>query len=192
MTYDIILKQGLEKDSLTFKKVKSKSEIEFNPKIDGYLIEAEEKEIRKIVESLKHEKKLIAVLARDNEHNRRMLETCKINYLVFPEGNYIEKKDTLRQRDSGLNHVLAKIAKENNISIVINFSEVLKWNEIERAKILGRIMQNIRICRKVRCKIKIATFAESKEQLRNVYDLKAFAFSLGMSSQQANDAFVFP
>ena len=62
----------------------------------------------------KTEKK-IAVLGRSGDFNRRALETLKIDYLVSPELG--ERKDTLKHRDSGLNHVLAKIAKEKGIEL---------------------------------------------------------------------------
>jgi len=184
---DIILKP-LKKDTLVFKKIKSRKDLD-NGNYDGYLIDSDEKEIRKIIEILKNKKKKIAVLGRDDAFNRRIIETCKIDYLVSPEKNH--QRDTLKQRDSGLNHITAKEAREKNIFIVINFSDVLKTNGKNKSLLLARIMQNIRICRKANCRIKIATFAEDKEQLRSENDLRAFLFSLGMSSQQVREAFEF-
>ncbi len=184
---DILLKNLNQKDAWVFKKITSKLQISNADKEQGYLIDAEEKEVRKIIDTLKPLNKQIAVLAREDNFNRRMLETCKINYLVSVEGGY--RKDTLKQRDSGLNHVLAKIAKQKNISIVINFSEISKTRQKQRAILLSRIMQNIKICRKAGCRLNMATFAEKKQELRNQHDLKSFAFSLGMSSQQVKWAF---
>jgi ribonuclease P/MRP protein subunit RPP1 len=183
---DILLKP-LKKDALIFQKIKSKNEIQEN--YDGYLIDSDEKEIRKIIEALKNKKKKIAVLGKDDNFNRRIIETCRINYFVSPEKN--NQRDTLKQRDSGLNHVVAKEAREKDISIVIGLADVLKASGKNRSLLLARIMQNIKICRKVGCKIRIATFAENKEDLRSEGELKAFLFSLGMSSQQVRDAFEF-
>lgn len=201
---DITLK-NLKKNSLILKPVASKSEISLKEDLknyNGYLIDANEKEVRRIIDSLKQKEKSednkikIAVLGRDNISNRRVLETMKIDFLVSPDreisAQKIIRKDTLKQRDSGLNHVLGKIAKENNISIVINFSEMNKIQDKKQKAIrLARIIQNIKICRKSKCKIKIATFASSKEELRDERELKSFGFSLGMSSQQARDACEF-
>ena len=172
------------KPNLFFKKIKSKADFN-SDSCDGYLIESDEKEIRRILDTLKakKEKKLIAVQGKDDEFNRRMIETCKINFLVSPENL---GTDTLKQRGSGLNHVLAKAAKKNNIAVVINFSNFAS-DKKQQALRIARIMQNIIICRKSGCKIKIATFAESQSQLRDERELKSFLFSLGASSQQASD-----
>jgi len=187
---DITLFQG--KNSIFLKKISSKKEISEKDDSDGYLIDSDEKETRKIADSFrqKNQKKIIAVLGRDDAYNRRIIETMNINYLVSPERDYKEKKDTLKQRDSGINHVLGKIAKEKNIPIVINISELIKLKKSDKSRIISRIMQNIKICRKTKCQIKIATFASDKTELQNEHDLRAFCFSLGMSSQQVSDAII--
>jgi RNase P/RNase MRP subunit p30 len=114
---DITLKKFPGHNSLVLKKITSK------PKNTNhnYLIDADEKTTRAIIQSLKSKNKTIAILGRDNKFNRRALETLKINYLISPERG--SRKDTLKQKDSGLNHFLAKRAKQKNIAIVINFTE---------------------------------------------------------------------
>lgn len=182
------ISQFSSRGNIFLKKIKLKSEL-IEEKVDGYFIDSEEKEVRRIIDTLKgkKEKKIIAVMGRDEEFNRRVLETCKISLLVSPERL---GKDSLKQRGSGLNHVLAKIAAKNNISIVINFSSIPE-DKKQRALTLSRIIQNIKVCRKANCKIKIATFAETDEQLRNERELKSFLFSLGASSQQVSEACEF-
>jgi len=161
---------------MKLKKIKSKKEISGDE--DGYLIDADEKEIRRIIDALKGKEKIIAVLGRDDEFNRRMLEKTKIDYLVSPERGHF--KDSLKQRDSGLNHVLGRIAKEKGIGVIIDFSSLMKMEKMERAKTISRIMQNIKICRRAGCKIKI--LGDEKAG-------KAFLFSIGASSEQVRDAF---
>jgi RNase P/RNase MRP subunit p30 len=169
---------------MKFKRIKSKSEISENDVCDGYLIDASEFEARKIVASLKGKKsyKKVGILGRDDNFNRRVIETLKIDYLFSPErGNKI---DGLKQRDSGLNHVVASAAKKNGIDIVVDFNEIKKLGDREKALRIGRIIQNIVICRKVGCKIRIwdsSGFSENKE-------LASFGVSLGMNSQQSRDA----
>lgn len=180
------------KNSLVFKKIKSKSELKEGKEIAGYLIDSDEKEIRRIIDALKAKKKkiLLAVQGKDDIFNRRVIETMKVNFLVSPEAG--DKKDSLKQRDSGLNHVSAKAAAKNNISIIINFSEINSiTDKKQKAIILARIMQNIKICRKANCKIKITTFAENPSQIVDEYSLKSFLFSLGASSQQVAEATQF-
>ncbi|MBT3397563.1 hypothetical protein HOA55_03775 [archaeon] len=162
---------------MKLKKISSKADLSVKDSSEGYLINAPEKEARRIIESLKQKKsnKIIAILGRDDAFNRRAIETLKINYLFSPELG--DRKDTLKQRDSGLNHVLAKLAKEKGIQIVIDFDEVSKLKGKEKALRIARVIQNIKICRKAKCGIKIIGNAEEKE-------LKSFGTSLGMSSPQ--------
>lgn len=177
--------------NLFFKKINSKSGIT-EDNIDGYLIDSDEKEIRRILDTLKakKQKKIIAVQGKDDEFNRRIIETTKVNFLVSPEFN--PGSDTLKQRDSGINHVVAKAAAKNKISLIIDFSRISKLaDKKEKAKILARVMQNLKVCRRANCQMKIATFAERKEDQRSERELKAFLFSLGASSQQTSEATSF-
>ena len=172
-----------------FKKIKSKSEVNKNDDCDGYFIEAPEKECRRIVESLKGSGKLIAVLGLDNAFNRRAIETLKIDYLVSPEFGSLP--DTSKQRDSGLNHVLAKEAVKRNVKIVIDFSRILKLEEKKKSLTIAKIIQNVKICRKANCGIKIASLADKKENVVGTDSRTAFGFSLGMSSLRAKNCVEF-
>ena len=177
------------KNSIYLKTVKSKSEVSKKYSCDGFLIDSSEKEARRIIESLKNSGKKIAVIGGDDAFNRRAVESLKINYLVSPEkGN---KKDNLKQRDSGINHVVAKIAKEKGIVFVVDMSEVAGLKDKEKVLRLGRIIQNIKICRKVGCGIKIASLTRNKKNIIDERGRKSFGVSLGMSSVQSVDAVQF-
>jgi RNase P/RNase MRP subunit p30 len=178
-----------EKNCLYLKEINSKKELDnFNEGTDGFLMDSDEKEVRKITESLKNKKlkKLIFVKAKDDLFNRRMIETCHINALVSLELN--KERDTLKQRSSGFNHVIAKEASKKGVSIIIDFSALEKLEKKEKAKAIAKIIQNINICKKNNCNIKIASFARNKNELKNEIQLKAFLFSLGASSQQVSKA----
>ncbi len=179
-----------------YKLIKSKQDPSIKDKEEVYLIDADEKTIRSIIASIKDKQikdKQIAVFGRDNNFNRRVLETCKINMLISPERDLDhERKDTLKQRDSGLNHVVAKIATKHKIIIVIDFAEIKQMQKNAKSiqekkqlsKRLARIIQNIKICRKAKCKIIIIDFSgKSTKQ-----ELQSFGFSLNMSSQQASES----
>ena len=162
------------------KTITSKQEIKPTDKCDAYLIKANEKTARSIISSLqnKKSKNQIILQGNDDAFNRRAIETLKINYLISPEK--FTGKDTLKQRDSGLNHVLAKEAAKKNIVILIDFADIQKIKDKkQKALRLGKIIQNIKICRRAKCKIKI--LGEDKKAL------ESFAFSLGMSSQQVKE-----
>ena len=81
--------------------------------------------------------KIIIFSSNNDELNRKILEKEKIDILLI---NLEGRKDFQKQRDSGFNQVLAKIAKKNNVTIGINFDEIIESKNKER--ILARIRQN--------------------------------------------------
>jgi len=178
------------KDSICLKKIKTKADIGKDD-CDGYLIEGSEKEARKIIASLKDKKvkKLIGFIGGDDAFNRRAVESLKIDYLVSPERG--DKKDGLKQRDSGINHVVAKMAKDKRIVIVVDLNEVSKLKGKEKALRIERIIQNMKICRKAGCGIKIANLASSERGLVDEKGRIAIGVSFGMSSVQARDSVKF-
>ena len=89
-------------------------------------------------------------------------------------------KDKLHYKDAGLNQVLCKLAKKNRIKIGFCFSDVLSLDNEKRAIILGKMMQNIRLCNKYKVDMVIGSFAKDKYGLRNSKDLVAFGRLLGM------------
>ncbi|MEI7718237.1 MAG: hypothetical protein WCI72_00080 [archaeon] len=189
MAQDVTLFKNSE--SLFFKVINKKEEvIDFD--CEGFLIDADERECRRTIEFIKAKNKQIkiAVLGRDDEFNRRALETLKINYLFSPE--LTGQKDTLKQRASGLNHITTKIAKEKNIEIVVALNFInSQTDKKSKARLISRIIQNIKICRKAKCEIKFATLAKSVEELMDEKQIAAIGFSLGMSSQQVKTCFQF-
>jgi RNase P/RNase MRP subunit p30 len=177
------------KDSLHFRKISSKKDLEVSGEFDGYLIDAEEKEVRRIIDSLKGAKKIFAVLGRDGDFNRRAIETLKINYLVSPErGN---RKDSLKQRDSGLNHVVAKEAVKKKIAIVISPSTLEGLSGKDKALEMERMIQNVDICKKAECEIKIASLADNLGKAIDEKARRAFGVTLGMSSLQSKKSVDF-
>jgi len=138
------------------------------------------KKLEEIRKKIRNKKKVeeIVVLGGDDDFNRKVLEIKGVDVLLSPEKGH--ERDSLKQRDSGLNHVLCKLAAKNNIIIGIDFKN-LKLKEIELGKWLGRVMQNIRLCRKFRVKMKIFNSKMTKQELRS------FLLSLGMSTQQVKE-----
>ena len=61
----------------------------------------------------------------DDELGRKILEKLgdKINVFLISQKN---RKDFQKQRNSGLNEIVAKIAKKNNVAIGINFDEIVE------------------------------------------------------------------
>lgn len=126
---------------------------------------------------LKKEEPLKVVLAQNDEFNRKILEHGKFDILLSIEKG--KRYSTIRQTDSGLNHVLAKIATKNNIAIGINLDEITHLEPKEKANQLSKIIQNIKICRKA--KTKIAVKAKSIQEARD------FLIGLGASTNQIKE-----
>jgi len=187
------------RNSLYFKKISKKTDISQKDLHDGYFITAKaaESEARKIIASLesiqknnpKVKKKIIAIQGNGDAFNRRACETLKINYLVSPENATL--KDTLKQRDSGLNHTVAKIAKQKNISIIVDTSKITSLPLKEKAKALAKIIQNIKICKKAKTNIKIASFAESRKNVIDEKVRKSFLLTLGMHTKDITNSTKF-
>ena len=127
----------------------------------------------------KNKGKKIVFSSDDDELNRKILEKEKINVLLL---NLKEKKDRQKQRESGLDHVMAKLAKKNNVVIGVDFNEILESNGKMKAEILARVRQNIKICNKNKLKMVFLGFQE-----KNNYDLKSLGLVLGMPTWMTND-----
>ena len=138
----------------------------------------EEKNFDKIrKETKKNKGKKIIFSSNDDELNRKILEKEPIDILLLKQKN---RKDRLKQRNSGFNQVLAKITKKNNISIGIDLDEIISSSksQVTQAKILARVKQNIKLCNKN--KIKMIFISLEKKNKRNPHDLKALELILGM------------
>jgi len=132
---------------------------------------------RKQIQKQKKEnpKSKVIFSSNDDDLNRKVLEKLQINVLLLDQKN---RKDFQKQRNSGFNQVLAKIAKKNNISLGINLDEIIESSSTQKAKILARIKQNIKLCNKNKLKMKF--IAQKKENQRNTYDLKSLGLVLSM------------
>ncbi|MFH1133970.1 MAG: RNase P subunit p30 family protein [Nanoarchaeota archaeon] len=101
------------------------------------------------------------------------------------------RKDDVRQRSSGMNEALVKLMRQKNIAYGIPFPIILSAQGGRRAQLLGRIMQNIRLARKGKLDICLASFAEKPGHMRSPSDLSGFAQSLGLRPEEAKKALLW-
>ncbi len=118
--------------------------------------------------------------------NRKHLSDANNDVLMNPELE--NDRDKVHFRKSGLNQVLAKLAKENDVGIGFGFSFILNLNGVERARMIGRMRQNVRICRKFGTKMIVCSYAENIKEMREAKDLLAFAKVIGMTPGEAKEA----
>lgn len=124
--------------------------------------------------------KPVIVQSQNDNFNRKIVEYGRFDILLGVEkGN---KQRSLRQIDSGFNHVLAKIASKNKVALGIDAEELRSLPLEEKAVRMERIIQNIKICRKAKVKIKLLNFKDER-------DASSLLISLGASSQQIKEAF---
>jgi ribonuclease P/MRP protein subunit RPP1 len=137
-------------------------------------------EARKEIVTAKKKNEIIIVKAQDEEFNRKILEINDVNILLSPEIHL--RKDKLKQRDSGLNEVLCKLASKNNIAIGIDLSELTNKSKKEKAVILSRLKQNISLCKKAKAKIKILNIKEYNKR-----EIASLLLVLGMHNKDIKE-----
>jgi RNase P/RNase MRP subunit p30 len=140
-----------------------------------------EKKFEKIKKQIS-EGKINVFTSDDDELNRKVLEKLDINVLLL---NQEKRKDFQKQRNSGFNQVLAKIAKKKNIAIGINLDEIIENRGRKKAEILARIRQNIKLCNKNKLRMKF--ISPSEKHARDKRDLKALGLVLGMSTSMTKE-----
>ena len=139
-----------------------------------------ESNFNKLKEKIKkeklEEKRAIIYSSEDDELNRKVMEKLPIDILLINQKN---REDFQKQRNSGFNQVIAKIAKKKDITIGINLDEIIEKDNLkEKAEIISRIKQNVFLCNKE--KVKMAFIVQESKNLRNIYDLKSLGTVLGM------------
>ena len=144
------------------------------------------KNLNLIRSEIKKEKELqrkIVVQAQDEKFNRKILENKEVDVLFSLEFNNLN--DRLKQRNSGLNEVLCKIAKKNNISIGIDLEKIKNLQKKDKAIILSRIAQNISLCKRIGTKILIINKEKFSKQ-----EIFSFFLSLGCSTKKTKEIFL--
>lgn len=115
----------------------------------------------------------VLVLGFSEEINRMACESKKVSILVSPEQGF--GNDRMDARNSGLNDVLCKMAAKNHVAVGVDMDALLQLPQDARIRRLGKILQNVRLCRKYRVKM---VLLDSRG--RNEKDLKSFGICIGM------------
>jgi len=115
-------------------------------------------------------------------NTRALLERGKVDAIMGLENH--GGRDFMHHRNSGLNQVLCKIAAQKGVMVCIALPDLLS----QKGHVLGRIRQNIKLCRKYGVKIGFASLAKDRLGMRNPNDVKSFLEVLGMHPKEAKDA----
>ena len=134
---------------------------------------ADKNTLYKIQNKLKDKEVFVAIKSSSND--KEAIEKSRIDMVFSFEEN--PRKDFIHHRASGLNHILCKMAKENNVAIGFSIKSLLDAGN--KPELLGRIMQNMKLCRKFEVKTSIASFATNPFEMRGAHDLTSLFKILG-------------
>ncbi|WP_407413700.1 ribonuclease P protein component 3 [Methanobrevibacter sp.] len=168
-------------NALTFKndlkkELKDVIEIDYTLNIESNNVS----EIRKIVRKYRNKSSCISVLGGNLKVNRDCLENIQVDILSKPY---------LKRYDSGLNHILAREAKDNNVAIELVFNDILKSYLSHRSKILANFRDIYKLHRKYEFPLILSSGAESILDLRTVKDFEAVFTQTGLTSLEVGNSF---
>lgn len=122
------------------------------------------------------------------EHRKRLQRG--IHILMSPERG--AKRDKLKQRTSGLDEALLADLKRKNIAVGFAVRDVITETDQKRQALrMGRMMQNVRLCRTYNVPMVLCTLASNTWELCAKEDLRSFGRILGMTGGEVNNALNF-
>lgn len=136
------------------------------------------RELAKLVD-IRRKFDILLVRGGNLKLNRLACETAEVDILTHPE---------YERFDSGLNHVLVKLAAKNNIAIEVNFREILITSKSSRSRIMSNIGHNIKLAKKYHAPIILCSGAISHFELKSPECLTSMANQLGLELSEAKTA----
>ena len=124
----------------------------------------------------------VVLVSGDNTVLRKASTMGEVDVLARPEE--AAGHDYMHQRDSGLDKVIVRNCAENDIAVELDFSQVLNSKGSRRARIIGRMAQNIELCQKYGAMIVITSGAKTNKGLRNPKDMASFFSLLGLRNAE--------
>ena len=137
-------------------------------------------EIRKIVRKYRNKSSCISVLGGNLKVNRNCLENIQVDVLSKPY---------FKRYDSGLNHILAREAQDNNVAIELVFNDILKSYLAPRSKILANFRDIYKLHRKYEFPLILSSGAQSIFDIRTVMDFKAVFMQTGLTDLEVENSF---
>jgi RNase P/RNase MRP subunit p30 len=107
----------------------------------------------------------VAALGGTPKANRFAVSTRGIDFLIMPAG--IER--------NAFDIALARVAAENNVEVAASFSEFLRADSRERARLMKEYSMVARLCAKRKAKFSIFSCARNEFEMRSPKELEAFA-----------------
>jgi ribonuclease P/MRP protein subunit RPP1 len=96
-----------------------------------------------------------------------------------------------KRRDSGMNHVLAKEAKRNNVAIELCFKDILNNHLRYRANVISSFKEILKFHRKFKFPLILTTDSKSIYDVRSTRDIVSFFKSIGFSNEEIYNGFYY-
>jgi ribonuclease P/MRP protein subunit RPP1 len=122
---------------------------------------------------------LVAVHGGNEKINRAAVENPKVDILAHPSGE---------RGEGGLNHVLVRYAAENGVAIDFNMNALIHSRRGDRARIIGKMRENLKMVRKFNAPVILTSHARSVYNLRAPREMIALASLFGMTREEATRA----
>ena len=121
---------------------------------------------------------VLIVHGGDENINRAAVENKNVDILAHPQ----------TPKDSGLNHILARSASENNVAIEFDLDAIFKGRGGRRVHALSYFRKNVQIARKFDVPMILTSNAASYFDLRAPREMVALAGLFGMDKDEAISA----
>lgn len=167
--------QGIEKLNELKKMIKEvKTPVELIP---GVVIQAKDKnELKTALNKVREKVVIVIVHGGSYPINRVACEDSRVDILAHPE---------LGRADSGLDKACLNLARENNVSIQINFREILYSFRKPRSYIFNHITKNIKLCNEYKTPMVSCSGAQNVWGMRGPRELVSIANVLGLELGRA-------
>ena len=167
----IVVQYNENYDKKIFDEVKEYGEREGLRIYTGVKIRSESpKELVRYVKKFRSKVDVILVEGGMLKINRQALELHDVDILSTPE---------LNRRDSGLDHVLARLGSVHRVAIELNFKQLLiRKNPYERARLLWTFRRNMYLAKKFDTPVVLSSGAESIYDIKSPHDLRSFLNTL--------------
>lgn len=110
----------------------------------------------------------------DDELHKKVAEHGKVDIIMSPENS----------ENSGIDHVIAEAAAENNVAIGFNLQELREGGR-KRSHVLKHWRRNLRLCEKYDTMKVLTTGATETTELRAPRDAASIIDSLGFKGKEA-------
>jgi len=142
----------------------------------GVEIEARKaSDVAKAVAGHRKSAEVLAFRCAGAEMNRVVLETAEADLL-------------LGAWDGGMNHILANLAKENNVAIAFELQPLIFSHGRQRTELFGRMLECAKFVRKAGAPFVIASGAQMPMDMRDPGELTSFGRLLGFHDSEIKKA----